>query len=77
MICYIVMGWCIIFKIGILPELLSIPGFLLLLFGGISYTIGAILYGIGRTKKYMHSIFHLFVVLASVLHFFCILLYVI
>lgn len=77
MICYMVMGWCIIFKIGVLPELLTMPGFILLLLGGISYTIGAILYGWGKTKKYMHSIFHLFVVLASILHFLCIFLYVI
>lgn len=53
------------------------PGFILLLSGGIAYTVGAILYGIGVKKKYMHSIFHLFVVLASILQFLCIFLYVI
>ena len=45
--------------------------------GGIAYTIGAILYGLGRKHKYMHSIFHLFIVLGSLLHFFCILFYVV
>lgn len=77
MICYLVMGWCIIVKINILPELLGKAGFLLLVLGGVIYTIGAILYGIGKKKKYMHSIFHLFILLGSILQFFCILLYVI
>ena len=76
MICYLVMGWCIVFKITLLPELLGTAGFVLLLLGGISYTIGAILYGLGKKHKYMHSIFHLFILLGSLLQFFCILLYV-
>ena len=76
MICYLGMGWCIIFTANLLPKLLGISGVVLLVTGGISYSIGAILYGIGRKKKYMHSIFHLFILLGSILHFFCILLYV-
>ena len=77
MICYLGMGWCIIFTANLLPKLLSIPGVILLVAGGLAYTIGAMLYGIGKKKKYIHSIFHLFIVLGSILHFFCILLYVI
>ena len=77
MICYLVMGWCIIVKINILPELLGKAGFLLLVLGGVIYTIGAILYGIGKKKKYMHSIFHLCIFFASLLHFLCIVLYVV
>lgn len=77
MICYLAMGWCIIFKINILPALLGMPGFILLLSGGIAYTIGAILYGVGSKVKYIHSVFHLFIVFGSILHFFCIVLYVI
>lgn len=77
MICYLVMGWCIILKINILPELLTMNGFILLVAGGIVYTIGACLYGLGRTIKYMHSIFHLFICIASLLQFLCIILYVI
>ena len=76
MICYLVMGWCIVFKITLLPELLGTAGFVLLLLGGIAYTIGAILYGLGKKHKYVHSIFHLFILLGSLLQFFCILLYV-
>lgn len=76
MICYLGMGWCIIFTANLLPKLLGIPGVVLLVSGGIAYSIGAILYGLGKKKKYMHSIFHLFILLGSLLQFFCILLYV-
>lgn len=77
MVCYLVMGWCIIFRIDLLIKAIGVPGFVLILLGGISYTIGTIFYGIGRNKKYMHSIFHLFVVLATILQFLAIVLYVI
>ena len=77
MICYLGMGWCIIFTANLLPKLLGIPGLILLIAGGVAYTIGAVLYGLGRKKRYMHSIFHLFILLGSILQFFCILLYVI
>ncbi len=77
MICYLGMGWCIIFTAPLLPEILGVGGVTLLLAGGVAYTIGAVLYGVGKKKKYMHSIFHLFVVVASILHFFCILFYVV
>ena len=76
MICYLVMGWCIVFKIGLLPSLIGVGGFVLLLLGGLSYTIGAIIYGLGKKHKYMHSVFHLFILLGSLLQFFCILLFV-
>ena len=71
MICYLGMGWCIIFTANLLPKILGIPGLVLLVAGGIAYTIGAILYGVGKKKKYMHSIFHLFIVLGSILHVYC------
>ena len=56
---------------------IAAPGVWLLLGGGIAYTVGAVLYGIGKKHRYVHSIFHLFVVLGSLLQFLCILLYVI
>lgn len=76
MICYLGMGWCIIFKANIIPMLLGKVGFALLLLGGISYTIGALFYGLGRKKKWMHSIFHLACVIGSALHIICVVLYV-
>ena len=76
MICYLAMGWCIILKASLIPNLLGIPGTIFLAGGGVIYTIGAIFYGLGKKHKYMHSIFHLLIILASVLQFFSILLYV-
>jgi len=77
MACYIGMGWCVIIAIKPMFDAMSIPGLLWLLAGGIAYTVGAVIYGLGRRHRYMHSIFHLFVVLGSVLQFFCIFFYVI
>lgn len=77
MICYLAMGWCIIVRGDLLPQLLGIPGFALLLAGGIVYTLGAILYGVGKKRKYVHSIFHICVFLGNLLHVLCVLLYVI
>ena len=75
MICYLLMGWCIIFRADLLLKSMDISGIVLLVTGGLSYTIGAILYGIGKKHKYFHSIFHLFILLGSFLQFFSILLY--
>lgn len=75
MFCYISMGWGIVFFLSQTIELLSLPGFLLLLGGGIAYTIGAVLYGIGAKIRWMHSVFHIFVVFGSILQFFSIFFY--
>ena len=75
MICYIGMGWAIIPFAGVVREVLGLPGFWLLLWGGIAYTIGAVLYGIGSKRKWMHSVFHIFVDIGSLLHFLCVVLY--
>jgi hemolysin III len=76
MVCYILMGWGIIFFLPQAMVVLGQQGFTLLLAGGITYTIGAILYGIGSKKPWFHSIFHIFVVLGSFLQFLAIFLYV-
>ena len=76
MICYLGMGWTIIVKANLLPVLLGIRGTVLLVLGGIAYTLGTIFYGLGRKKKYMHSIFHLFILAGTILQFFCIIFYV-
>ncbi len=75
MICYIGLGWAVIPFWRTALEALTVPGFFFLLAGGIAYTIGAVLYGIGSKKRWMHSIFHIFVVLGALLQFFCILFY--
>ena len=75
MICYLGMGWAIVFKVSLLIQAIGWVGFWLILLGGVSYTVGAVLYGMGRTKRYMHSVFHIFVVLGTVLQLIAILLY--
>jgi len=75
MICYIGMGWMVLLFLPQTVAALTQPGFYLLLAGGIAYTIGAVLYGIGSKRPWMHSVFHIFVVLGSVLQFLCIFLY--
>lgn len=69
MVCYILMGWGIIFFPRAAMTSFGQVSCAWLLAGGISYTVGAILYGIGVKVRYMHSVFHIFVVLGSVLQF--------
>jgi hemolysin III len=56
---------------------IGIGGMVFLVCGGISYTVGAVLYGLGKKKKYAHSVFHIFTVIGSLMHFFSILFYVV
>ena len=74
--CYLVMGWAIVAAFQPLAEALAPQGVSLLIWGGIAYTVGAILYGIGAKVKYFHSVFHFFCLAGTVLHFFAIYLYV-
>ena len=76
MICYLVMGWCIVFKFNLLPEAVGFNGVLLLVLGGIAYTVGTVFYVLGDKIRYMHSIWHLWILVGSILHFLCIILYV-
>ncbi len=75
MICYILMGWMIIIVYPIVIKALTFTGFIYMLVGGILYTIGAILYGLGKKRKYAHSVFHIFVLLGSVAQFLGIFMY--
>ena len=78
---YIIMGWIIIFAGAPLSSALSSNGFMLLLLGGIFYTVGGIIYGL-KPKwlqfKHMgfHEIFHIFILLGSLSHFLSIYMYV-
>lgn len=77
LISYILMGWIILLSFKKLYLTIGYEGLLLLILGGILYTIGVIFYKLGKKIKYMHSVFHLFVLAGSMLHFFSIFLYVI
>ena len=73
---YLILGWIIIFCYNPLKEAVPFSGILLLIAGGVVYTIGALLYAVGKKIKYFHPIFHIFVLAGSILHFFAVLLYV-
>lgn len=75
MICYIFMGWGIIFFLPQAIQAMTMPGFWWLLAGGIAYTIGAILFGLGKTLRWMHGVFHIFVILGSLFQYVAIVLY--
>ena len=77
MVLYLGMGWCVVMAAK--PAILAVglEGMLWILLGGIVYSIGAILYGLGVKHRYMHSVFHIFVGAGSILQFFGIFFHVI
>lgn len=68
MVCYIAMGWAVVFAMGTVLEKMPAAGLWFLLAGGIAYTVGVAAYGFGKKIPYMHAVWHLFVLLGSVLH---------
>ena len=75
-VCYLAMGWAVVFAFKDLQAALPPNAISLLIWGGVAYTVGAILYGVGARKKYFHSVFHFFCLIGSALHFLSIYLYV-
>lgn len=73
---YLIMGWAVIFNYSALTSALASTAVLLLILGGVTYTVGAIIYLIGKKIKYMHSIWHFFVLGGSIFHFFAIYMFV-
>ncbi len=76
MCCYIGIGWCVVLAVRPVLQAIAPAGLILLLAGGIAYTLGAVLYGLGKKRRYMHALFHVFVLIGSALHFACIFFYV-
>jgi len=74
-IMYVLMGWMAVFAIKPLIDNLPYEGLIWLIAGGISYTIGAVLYGIKKIK-FNHAIFHMFVLVASFCQFISVYFYV-
>ena len=71
-ILYVMMGWVILIAIVPLYKAMSFNGFVLLMAGGLSYTAGTIFF-IRDHVKYNHSVWHIFVIGGSLLHFFSVL----
>ena len=72
---YIIMGWSALIVIKDILVALPIGGFILLLLGGMSYTVGIFFYKANKIR-YMHSVWHLFVLAGSILHYFCVIFFV-
>lgn len=74
LVLHLLIGWSVIFMLKELILTLNLLGLIFLFGGGIFYSIGAFLYKIGATKRYMHSIFHFFCLAGSIFHFFMVFL---
>ena len=68
-ICNLVLGWGSLLILPVLISLVPASGLLMLILGGATYSLGALWFGIGAKVKWMHSVFHFYVLLASVFHF--------
>lgn len=67
--CYIIMGWSVVFIAKPAVQSLTQSQLVYLLVGGIFYTVGAILYVVGKKMRYIHSVWHMFVLAGSIFHF--------
>ena len=76
LVAYVVMGWLIVVILETFKNSIDPVGFWLVVAGGVAYTGGIIFY-VKDHINYFHTIWHLFVILGSVLHFFAVLLYVV
>lgn len=69
MTCYLGMGWCVIISLWPAIQAMTLAGFLWIIGGGVAFTIGAVLYLVGKKKRYRHFLFHVFVVLGILIQF--------
>lgn len=76
MVLYIAIGWTLLLVVRPLFRALSTAGIVLVILGGVVYTVGAILYGLGKKVKYFHALFHIFVLAGSTLHFVAVYWYI-
>ncbi len=73
-ILYLAMGWSVIISIKRVIEIIPFSGMVFLVIGGLLYTVGVIFYK-AKKIKYMHFVWHLFVLGGSIMHYFFILFY--
>ncbi len=69
MVCYLALGWLVIFFFKPLLTHLDPGAIFNLIAGGVFYTVGAVIYGVGKKVKYMHSVWHLFVLGGTIFHY--------
>ena len=71
-VCHLLSGWSILFGIPSLLRTVGSTGLLYMILGGVMYSIGAVLYGAGKSKRYRHSVFHIFCLLGTFCHFWAV-----
>jgi hemolysin III len=74
-LCQLACGWSVLAGIGRLKISMGPKGVLALLLGGALYSFGAVLYGLGAKKRYMHAVFHLFCLAGTACHFWAVYAY--
>ena len=69
---YVAMGWLALFFISAIYRSISTPAFILLVSGGLLYTVGAVIYALKKFPgiKYFHEVFHVFILMGSLAHYF-------
>jgi len=73
---YLAMGWLIVIALEPLVRSVHPGGLVLLVLGGLAYTLGVVFY-VWRRLPYNHAVWHVFVLIGSICHFSCVLGYVI
>lgn len=73
---YLLMGWIVIIAIRPLIRVLPIAGFVLMVTGGLFYTVGVIFFALDKKIPHGHGIFHFFVLAGSICHYFAVFFYV-
>lgn len=74
-VCHLVCGWSILAGIPALLGSMGKAGVIWLIAGGVLYTVGSVLYGIGAKRRYIHCVFHVFCLLGSFCHFWAVYQY--
>lgn len=75
-VCHLLNGWSALVGLNNLYDNIGFYGVLFLILGGVMYSLGSILYGIGSHVRYAHSVFHFFCIIGTVFHFVCVYLYI-
>ena len=73
--CHLICGWSILAGIPGLLHSMGRDGLTWLVLGGVMYSVGAVLYGLGKRKRYRHSLFHVFCLLGTFFHFWAVYTY--
>ena len=74
-VCHLLSGWSILIGVPALLRSIGPMGMLYMVLGGVMYSIGAVLYGVGKSKRYRHSVFHVFCLLGTFCHFWAVYQY--